>query len=166
MNDMRPPLILISPSTQKRGVVADITLPSLTDHMDVSEADLDFAIEFDRVPSATYSKYDMRSPDLVTKLNEGFRARIESNEKFQKLRRDIETYVTLKERKFAPLNEEKFFAERDKFNASKEEEKQIEEQINGRDEVVKRDYYFDEILNITVDYLNLIDNRRIAARVN
>ena len=67
---------------------------------------------------------------------------------------------------FAPLNEEKFFAERDKFNASKEEEKQIEEQINGRDEVVKRDYYFDEILNITVDYLNLIDNRRIAARVN
>jgi hypothetical protein len=30
--------------------------------------------------------------------------------------------------------------------------------------VVHRDYYFDESLNITVDYLNLIENRRIAAR--
>jgi hypothetical protein len=29
---------------------------------------------------------------------------------------------------------------------------------------VKRDYYFNEVLSITVDYLNLIENRRIAAR--
>jgi hypothetical protein len=72
--------------------------------------------------------------------------------------------VTLKERKAAPLNEQKFFAEREQFNANKEEEKTFEEQINGRDEVVQRDYYFDEALNITVDYLNLIENRRIAAR--
>lgn len=151
-------------STQKRGVLADIVLPSLTDHMDVSEADLDYAVEFDRVPAATYSKYDMRSPELVSKLAEASKSRRASNEKFQKLLRDIAQYVELKQRKAAPLNEEKFFAERAQFNASKEEEKQFEEQINGRDEVVKRDFYFDEVLAITVDYLNLIDNRRIAAR--
>jgi carboxyl-terminal processing protease len=153
-------------STQKRGVLADITLPSLTDHMDVSEADLDFAVEFDRVPAATYSKYDMRSPDVVGKLAEASKNRRESQKEFQKLKEDIAQYVELKERKTAPLNEEKFFAERKQFNANKEEEKQYEEQLNGRDEVVKRDYYFNEILNITVDYLNLIDNRRIAATVN
>jgi carboxyl-terminal processing protease len=151
-------------STQKRGVLADIVLPSLTDHMDVSEADLDFAVEFDRVPSATYDKYNMRSPDVLNKLVESSKKRLATDEKFKDLQEDIEQYVTLKERKAAPLNEEKFFAEREKFNASKEEEKTFEEQINGRDEVVKRDYYFNEILNITVDYLNLIENRRIAAR--
>jgi carboxyl-terminal processing protease len=151
-------------STQKRGVLADITLPSITDYMDVSEADLDFAVEFDRVPAATYDKYNMRSPDVVTKLSESSKRRQDSNEKFRQLKEDIEQYVTLKERKAAPLNEDKFFAEREKFNASKEEEKTFEEQINGRDEVVKRDYYFDEVLNLTVDYLNLIENRRIAAR--
>jgi carboxyl-terminal processing protease len=151
-------------STQKRGVLADITLPSLTDHMDVSEADLDFAVEFDRVPAATYNKYNMRSPDVLAKLMETSKNRQATDEKFQRLQKDIETYVALKERKAAPLNEQKFFAEREKFNASKEEEKTFEEQINGRDEVVKRDYYFDEILSITVDYLNLIENRRIAAR--
>jgi carboxyl-terminal processing protease len=151
-------------STQKRGVLADITLPSLTDHMDVSEADLEFAVEFDRVPAATYDKYNMRSPDVVSKLTATSKKRLTAAEMFQRLQKDIETYVTLKERKAAPLNEQKFFAERELFNASKEEEKTFEEQINGRDEVVKRDYYFDEILRITVDYLNLIENRRIAAR--
>ncbi len=151
-------------STQKRGVLADITLPSLTDHMDVSEADLDFAVEFDRVPAATYSKYDMRSPEVLSKLAEASKSRRAANEKFQKLHKNIAQYVEMKERKAAPLNEEKFFAERAQFNASKEEEKQFEEQVNGRDEVVTRDYYFEEILDITADYLNLIDNRRIAAR--
>jgi carboxyl-terminal processing protease len=108
-------------STQKRGVLADITLPSLTDHMDVSEADLEFAVDFDRVPAATYTKYNMRSPGIVEKLAEASKSRRAAHEKFQKLQKDIEQYVTLKERKAAPLNEEKFFAEREQFNANKEE---------------------------------------------
>jgi len=44
-------------STQKRGVLADIVLPSITNHMDVSESDLDFALEFDRVDSNEFDLY-------------------------------------------------------------------------------------------------------------
>ena len=36
-------------STQNRGVLADVELPSLTKQLDVGEADLDYALEFDRV---------------------------------------------------------------------------------------------------------------------
>ena len=39
-------------STQNRGVVADIELPSLTTHYDVGESDLDFAVAFDQVEPA------------------------------------------------------------------------------------------------------------------
>src|SRR4029453_14219419 len=36
-------------SAQQRGVLADITLPSITDHMDVAEGDLDYPVAFDKV---------------------------------------------------------------------------------------------------------------------
>src|SRR5690606_8012036 len=36
-------------STQNRGVVSDIELPSLTSHLDVGESDLDHALKFDRI---------------------------------------------------------------------------------------------------------------------
>ena len=39
-------------STQQRGVLADITLPSITDHMDVAEGDLDYPVAFDKVQDA------------------------------------------------------------------------------------------------------------------
>ncbi len=39
-------------STQKRGVLADIELPSLTTHLDVGEADLDYPVDFDKVDAA------------------------------------------------------------------------------------------------------------------
>ena len=35
-------------STQRRGVLADIELPSITTHLDVGEADLDYPLPFDK----------------------------------------------------------------------------------------------------------------------
>ena len=49
-------------STQQRGVLADIVLPSLTDHYDVSEADLDYPVAFDKVPAASFSGSTMCLP--------------------------------------------------------------------------------------------------------
>ncbi len=52
-------------STQKRGVVADIAMPSLTTHMDVSEGDLDYPIEFDRVDPARFQGDNFVNPNLL-----------------------------------------------------------------------------------------------------
>ena len=46
-------------STQNRGVVSDVELPSLTTHLDVGESDLDYALEFNRVESLPHDMYHM-----------------------------------------------------------------------------------------------------------
>ena len=152
-------------STQQRGVLADIVLPSITDHMDISEADLDFSMAFDKVPSAQFNKYDAVAPKLISSLKEMSQGRREQSADFSKLLKNIDRYMEQKLKKEIPLNEEKFLAQRAELDADKEEEKTFEEQANGSDEVVKRDYYFNEVMNITLDYLRLLGKDKVA-RVN
>jgi carboxyl-terminal processing protease len=149
-------------STQKRGVLADIPLPSITDHMDVSEADLDYALEFDRVKAAPYGAYKMADPTAVQSLAGASQARISQSQDFAKLLRRIERYKEQKAKKMVTLNEKEFFAERAELDAEKEDEKQLEDQAVASDEVVKRDYYMNEVLAIAVDYARLLEQNRIA----
>jgi len=142
-------------STQKRGVLADIELPSLTAHMDVAEADLDYAIEFDRVEPAEFERLGYVDAALTQELRRRSAQRIARSEDFQKVLRNIARYEEQKAKDFVTLNEEKFLQERAELNADKEEEKTLE-QFNETDvERIERDYYLDEVFAITVDYMNL-----------
>ena len=67
-----------------------------------------------------------------------------------------------KARKSVTLNEKKFFAERAELDADKEEEKKIKEQVSGERPVFRRNYYNDEVLAITVDYLQLLKDLQVA----
>jgi len=149
-------------STQKRGVLADITLPSISDYMDVGEADLDYAVDFDKIAAARFLRNSMVVPEIVQSLIGRSKARIGKSEDFAKLLRNIERYKAQKAKKTVTLNEEEFFAERAEMDAEKEEEKQLEEQIESDDEVVKRDFYFNEVLAITADYVTLLEHNKLA----
>lgn len=151
-------------STQNRGVEADIALPSLSTHLDVGESDLDHAMAFDRVQAVPYTKYELVDPNLVRSLAERSRQRQAQSEKFRKLARDIQRYLERKERKQVTLNEEKFLAERAEFNEEEKEEEQIEAFNDPDRPVVKRDYYFNEVLSITRDYVNKLDEQRVVRR--
>ena len=72
--------------------------------------------------------------------------------KFQKEVQQIAKYVEFKERNTVSLNKEKFDARRKEFDAEEEDKKAIEEQING-DSEIKRDFYMEEVLDITVDLM-------------
>ena len=122
-------------STQKRGVLADLPLPSITNHMDVGEADLDYALEFDRVPSARYTAYNMIDQKIIDSLASKSQTRIAESEEFAKQLRRIERYKEQKARKMVSLNEKEFFADRAEMDAEKEEEKQLEDQSVASDEV-------------------------------
>lgn len=150
-------------STQKRGVLADVVLPSVTNHMDVSEGDLDYALAFDQVPAARFKKVDLVSKDVVEQLKVGSAERRAKSEDFQKLLRNIDRYVEQKSKKRVTLNEEKYFAQRAELDADKEDEKQFEEQNNSK-EVVKRDYYFNEVLSITLDYVKALQASKLAVK--
>ncbi len=143
-------------STQRRGVLADIELPSLTTHLDVAEADLDYPLPFDQVEPMKLKPYGYVSPTIIEQLRRQSDQRIAQTEKFQQARKNISRYLEQKARKTISLNEEKFLKERAEVNADKEEEKKIEELNNGSNQnTIERDYYLDEVLAITADYLNL-----------
>jgi carboxyl-terminal processing protease len=130
--------------------------------MDVSVADLDYALEFDKVPPAEFSKYDQVSSNLVTELKNRSQERMQKSNEFAKLARDIQRYVEQKTKKEIPLNESKFLARRAELDSEKEEERTFEQQEKGNDEIVKRDFYFNEALAITVDYVRLLNHEKLA----
>lgn len=142
-------------STQKRGVEADVVLPSISANMDVAEADLDYALEFDRIPEAQFDKENLVRSDWIDKLRNASKERVDASEDFAKLNRDIQRYVEQKEKKTVTLNKAAYLAEREEFNAEKQDEDTMNEAINGGDEI-ELTYYLKEVLNIAVDYSNLL----------
>ena len=150
-------------STQQRGVLSDIVLPSLTDHYDVSEGDLDYPVAFDKVPAVPFRHYDSVSAPVVSTLKELSTQRIDRSADFAKLQKNIKRYEEQKAKKEVPLNEKKFTARREEFDADKEEEKTFDDNERGSPEVFKRDYYDNEVLAITLDYLRLLSKDKVAA---
>ena len=142
-------------STQQRGVLSDIVLPSITDKMPVGEGDLEFAVEFDRVPRASFSAYDFSRPDITQALQNKSTSRLSDSEEFQKEIKKIAKYVELKALKTVSLNEEKFLARRRELNSDKEDEEVIEKQMVPDNEI-ERNFYLDEVLRITTDYMDLL----------
>ncbi len=151
-------------STQLKGVEADVPLPALTANMDIAEGDLDYPIPFDTVDSTDFPKSDKNAPPVVAELNRLSEQRRQSSEDFQKLNKMIDSYVTQKEKKQVELNKEKFMAE---YQALNQQEEEIENLVNDTDkdpnQVVDRDYYVEEVLNITKDYVRLLDQAKVAA---
>jgi carboxyl-terminal processing protease len=141
-------------STQLRGVVSDIQIPSLSSNLkDVGEADLDYPLPFDHVDPQQFKKFDRVNPVLVNQLQQLSSSRCATSEKFQKVERHIAQYKQQIAKKSVTLNEAKFLKERAEMNADKEEEKEIEK-LAENPAGIERDFYLDEVLNITTDYMN------------
>ena len=149
-------------STQKRGVLADVVLPSITDHMDISEGDLDYAMEFDKIDPAQHDRFHLVSAEMIEELRTRSQARRGESEEFARLKRNIERYVEQRAAKRIPLNEEKFFARRAELDADREEERQFLDQRESDDVVVERDFYFNEVLKIAENYTRMLQQQRLA----
>ncbi|MDP1798825.1 MAG: carboxy terminal-processing peptidase [Planctomycetaceae bacterium] len=152
-------------STQNRGVESDIVLPSLLDHMDLGESFLENALAFDRIEPAAHVIYNMAEPGIIAGLRETSAKRIAADPKFAEIKKDIERYLTRKNRKTVSLNEETLQKERDEDKAANEVAKEEEEKENGTGEgpVFKETDYNKEVLHIAADYLHLLRQARTAA---
>jgi carboxyl-terminal processing protease len=145
-------------STQKRGVLSDLVIPSVTDKMPVGESDLEFPVEFDQISAANYQPYGWVTGEIKQSLQDLSAERIKKSDKFSKRVRRIEEYVRQKNLKTVSLNEEEFLARSRELRAEKEDEKAMEDQISGNKEI-KRDYYLDEVLEITADYMSMLEKK-------
>lgn len=143
-------------STQNRGVVSDIEIPSLTTHYDIGEADLDYAVPFDRVDPVQHRNYGQVSDAIRQQLQRLSDKRRSESSDFQKVQRNIDLYLAQKDRKYITLNEEKFRAELKELDADKEERQTLEQIAEGGELGIRREMYLDEVMAITVDYLQLV----------
>jgi carboxyl-terminal processing protease len=143
-------------STQKRGVLSDIVLPSITAQLEVGEADLEYPVEFDKVDPLLFRQFDFVAPPVRDQLKKLSEQRMQHSEKFQKIAQMIARRKEQKEKKVIPLSEPKYLQYRGEFDADEEEKKLLEVLANpaGR-EKIEHDFYLDEILAIAADYLNL-----------
>jgi carboxyl-terminal processing protease len=91
-------------STQLRGVVPDIILPSETDLPDIGETNLPNALPWDFLPPTTYAKLDMLRP-VLTSLREKSQARVAVDPGFRLVREELVMTDKIEESKSLSLNE-------------------------------------------------------------
>ena len=149
-------------STQLRGVTADVVLPSITQKMDVGEGDLDYALAHDRVNSAKHDVFGMVPQDLLGRLRENSKVRVQKDEEFVDLIRRVTLYEEQKEQDYVSLDEEKFMARREELDAQKEDEKKAVENELTNDEIFRDTFYNREVMNIARDYIDGLKQMNLA----
>lgn len=90
-------------STQLRGVVPDIVLPSIDDYLPVGEKDLPHALVWDEIPSSYFDGKPL-DPKIVTPLREASLLRQTQLDEFSYLKRSIDWFKTKQEQKSVSLN--------------------------------------------------------------
>jgi carboxyl-terminal processing protease len=152
-------------STQLRGVKSDVVLPSITDHMDISESDLDYPVAFDEVDDTVKESLGLRDTALIESLTAASAKRVAASEKFQELLTQIGKYNEQRKEKRITLNEEKYFAERKSRDAEKETREALRDKANGESEIFPTTFYNTEVLNITVEYIKQVAGKiKLAAK--
>jgi carboxyl-terminal processing protease len=149
-------------STQNYGVRSDVVLPSLLDHWDLGESSLDHALPFDQVPPVKYSEGRMVNADIIAKLQKSSEARVAQSSDFQKLNRSIERYLAKKDKTQLTLNEAEAKKERADDEVAKKETEGVEQEAQTPkpgDPIFPKRFYEDEVLNISLDYLHLLQDQ-------
>lgn len=157
-------------STQTKGVVSDVILPSLLNHRDIGEDSLDNALAFDRIQNAGYVPYSSYLTDsMKEELSERSAARVESNSDFERIARAIERYEERKNRTTISLNETTLRREEEEIKREQDEEEEMIKKASGvSDEedadIFQEDFYNRELVQITLDYLELRNTLRTVNR--
>ncbi|NRA64035.1 MAG: carboxy terminal-processing peptidase [Pseudobacteriovorax sp.] len=142
-------------STQLRGVESDIVLPNVVDVLDIGEKYYDYALPFEKIKSAKFEKFNQTG--LYKKqLADRSKARVKKNKDFDEVYDEIKKYKeNEKERSRVSLKE------KPEDKDAKEEEEEVDED----DEVtLADDFYLQETLHITADYLSLLKGDKLKGQ--
>lgn len=115
-------------STQLKGVVPDIVLPSIDDFLPIGEADLPRALVWDQISSSTFAGSRL-DPAVLAPLLESSRRRQAEFEEFAYLRKHVEWFKSRQEQKLISVN----LAERER---QKVEDDQFRKQMQWQRELL------------------------------
>lgn len=91
-------------STQLKGVTPDIILPSVNNHIEVGEASLENALQWDTIPAVPYTKMNLIEPYLP-EMKKRSDQRIANDKDFAYIRQEIERFKKIQADKSVSLNE-------------------------------------------------------------
>ena len=156
-------------STQNRGVVSDIELPYRTTYLEgIGEADLDYALKFDRVAPLPHVNYPFAGARILDALKQNSERRREKSEFFIDEMRKIERLKQRQAEATVTLNKQQFLAEREEVNSEKDKDEIFDElaeddrPIFPLDEKNPLSPYNEEVIAIALDYLNLLEGNPLA----
>lgn len=111
-------------STQWKGVMPDIVLPSVLNYWkDIGERSLDNSLPWDTIKSADYERVNRVAPYLSELLKRST-SRIATNQDFAYIREDIELFKKQQEDKTVSLNEQERIKEKEEAEAREKARKQ------------------------------------------
>lgn len=125
-------------STQKKGVIPDIILPSVDDYISgIGEASLPHALVWDQIPSSSFDGAPIDAK-VLTPLRQSSLERQTKLDEFAYLRQNIDWFKTRQEQKLISVN----LAERQK---QKESDDAFRKKMKAeRERIAKNDYSFKE----------------------
>ena len=120
-------------STQEKGVVPDIVLPSLLDAFDLGETTLKYYLPYDTISAVPFDQFNLSAP-YVTDLKARSDARVAGSTDFNYLRQDITFYKKRVNDTTVSLNEAARLKEADDLKATElARKKDHESRKAGRD---------------------------------
>jgi len=124
-------------STQNRGVIPDISIPSPLDYMKIGESDLPNALPWDEIGPSHFNSLSV-DPSLRVILGEKSKERLAVDKDMDFLRKDIDKIRARLESGTISLNETSRLEEKKAEDERNEERKKIEDQINKLSKPVAR----------------------------
>lgn len=154
-------------STQHRGVIPDISLPSRHTPAEIGESSNVNALVWDQIAPVQYRKVADLSP-ILPRLRARHQARIANNQEFKFLAEDIEAYKRERNKKVLSLQEAQRRREREEAEArrlARENQRRAlfglppVKNLNDENykEIEHRDFIRDECAHILVDFIQLAD---------
>jgi carboxyl-terminal processing protease len=156
-------------STQHKGVIPDILLPSAFDPDEFGESSLSHALPWDQISPTRYKEYDFITKDVIAGLKKNHNNRMKNDNDFKELIKDIEQMKKDRQRGKVSLQEEKRLQDRREAEESKktrlkliggfededeeESELKVEQDTKPRNASEVKDAYLKESLNVMVDML-------------
>jgi carboxyl-terminal processing protease len=125
-------------STQLKGVVPDIILPSVNNYAEVGEAAMPNAMPWDTVPSAKYEPVNS-IPPVLPELRKRSDARVEKDKDFAYIQEEIERFKKSKDEKSVSMNEALRWNEKKEIEAR---DKARKKELRARPEPTYKTYEF------------------------
>lgn len=122
-------------STQLKGVVPDIVLPSIEDFLPIGEADLPRALVWDQIPTSFFDGEPL-NPKVLTPLRQASLDRQSKLEEFAYLRKNVEWFKSRQQQKLISVNLEERQKQKASDDAFRKEMKAEKERL------AKNDYPF------------------------